>query len=415
MGSDGASERRVVLTADAQVSTIFLTGATGLVGSELLRRILTWDTGATVVLLVRARRRQGADQRVDALLDELFPEDGLRPNRRRVRVVEGELGVPRFGLTPPTFEALGRDLTHVYHLGADVRFDLPLDVARSTHVQATSTVLDIAEAAATSGDLERFHHVSTFAAGRRDGTAVVPELPPLLTRVFRNSYEQTKAEAEAAVLERSGEVPITIHRLGIVVGDSRTGWTSKFDAFYLLIRLLLDHIAQGLRIERLPVPARALLNAIPVDFTADALYALGHGRRDQSGEILNYTAGAQATTVARALQLWVEHFMSFHRTAGTVAPPLPELVPVEDATPETMADVFRDEVSAEVIDVMDQLMPYGFDTSLYDNRNMLAALESTPLALRPIADAIRPLVGYVLRTNWGNPHEARPPLAPPPA
>lgn len=396
------------------MSTVFLTGATGLVGSELLRRLLTWDPRTTVVVLVRPRRRHSAEERLSALLAELFPAGTPQPDRRRVRFVEGDLSAPRLGLSAADFDAAGRDLTHVYHLGADVRFDLPLDVARAVHVAATDAMLDLAAASAARGELERFHHVSTFAAGRRDLQPVVLELPPLLTRTFRNSYERTKAEAEALVLERSAEIPATIHRLGIVIGDSRTGWTSKFDTFYLMVRLLLDQLDQGLRLERLPVPGRALLNAIPVDIAADALYAIGHSRAGRSGEILHYTAGDRATRVLDALRLLIEEGAASDRRAGHEPRPIPELVALDDATPETVGQVLSADVSAGVLEMLSQLMPYGFDNAVYDNRNLLAALENTPIRVPPIAEVIGSLVAYPHRSNWGTVYEPRPPLAGPP-
>ena len=392
------------------MSTVLLTGATGLVGSELLRRILSWDPGTTVVLLVRSRRRQTAEQRVDALLADLFPEGTRKPDRGRVRIVEGDLLANRLGLTPEAFEALGRSLTHVYHLGADVRFDLPLQDARDIHVAATRGILDLASFGAARGELERFHHVSTFAAGRRDTGAVILEAPPLLTREFRNTYEQTKAEAEALALERAGDIPLTIHRIGIVVGDSRTGWTSKFDTFYLAMRLLLDGVRNGLKLGRVPVSGRALLNAIPVDFAADALYALGQGRRGQSGEILHFTAGSRATRVADALQQVMDHYVAFLARSGQAAPQLPELVPLDDLTSESLSEALGFGVSPEVLEVLRQLMPYAFDNAFYDNRALMAALAGTSLRPEPISVALPQLTDYVLRTNWGNPQEPRPDL-----
>ena len=392
------------------MSTVLLTGATGLVGSELLRRILSWDPGATVAVLVRSRGRRTAEERVDALLADLFPQGTLKPARGRVRIVGGDLLAERLGLEPRAFEELGRSLTHVYHLGADVRFDLPLADAREIHVGATRAVLDLASFAAARGELERFHHISTFAAGRRDTRALVLEGPPLLTRGFRNTYEQTKAEGEAVALERAGDVPVTIHRIGIVLGDSRTGWTSKFDTFYLAMRLLLDGVNHGLELERVPVSGRALLNAIPVDFASDALYALGQGRGGPSGEILHFTVGDRATRVFDALEQTMQVYVAYLARSGQVPPRLPELVPLDDVSSESLSEALGIGISTEVLGVLRRLMPYAFDNAVYDNRAFVAALAGTSLRPEPISVALHRITEYPLRTNWGTPHEPRPEL-----
>jgi nucleoside-diphosphate-sugar epimerase len=68
-------------------------------------------------------------------------------------------------------------------------------------------------------------------------------------------------------------VPTTILRPAIVVGDSRTGETEKFDGPYYLLRT----IARFHR-SRLPVPqfgkADATFNVVPVDYVVGALAAM---------------------------------------------------------------------------------------------------------------------------------------------
>lgn len=396
--------------------TILITGATGLIGGELLRRILRWDPVTTVALLVRARGRRSPAERVDALLAELFPASGPpAPPRSRLRIVAGDLQMPRLGLDAQTYSALAADLSAIYHLGADVRFDLSLDDARAINVLGSLALAELAAEAARHGAFERFHHVSTFAAsGRTAGRHVIPEAPPVLARSFRNTYEQTKAEAEVALLERAGEMPLTIHRVGIVVGDSRTGWTSKFDVFYMLFQLLLDNPEGGLALERVPVAARARVNAITIDFAADALFALGTLPRGESGEILHFTAGRDASLTADALQVGMDHFARYQAMLGRPVPPIPELIRVDEMSLERVNDVLGGQYSPEILDMLAALMPYGFDESIYDNRALLAALAATALRPRPLALDVPRIVEYPLRSSWGSIPEDRPPLGTPP-
>jgi nucleoside-diphosphate-sugar epimerase len=56
---------------------------------------------------------------------------------------------------------------------------------------------------------------------------------------FRNHYESTKFEAEKLVRHAmAGGLAATIYRPGIVVGDSRTGATQKYDGPYFLASFL---------------------------------------------------------------------------------------------------------------------------------------------------------------------------------
>ena len=396
--------------------TVLITGATGLIGSELLRRVLSWSPGLTVALLVRPRGRRSPDERVGELLAELFPaSSGPPPPRTRLRIVPGDLAAPGLGLSPRAHADLAADLVAIHHLGADVRFDLPLDDARAINVEGARALADLAVEAVRHGEFERFHHISTFAAsGRAPGRALIPEAPPVLAREFRNTYEQTKAEAELALLERAGEVPLTIHRAGIVVGDSRNGWTSKFDVFYMLFRLLLDDVDLGFPLERVPVPSRARVNALTIDFVADALYALGSLQRGDSGEILHFTAGASASFSADALEAGMAHFARYLGELGRRVPALPELIRLDDLSPEGAEAVLGSEYAPAILDIVGALMPYGFDDAVYDNRALLAALAATPLRPRPLEADVARIIEYPLRSAWGTIPEDRPPLGTPP-
>ena len=53
---------------------------------------------------------------------------------------------------------------------------------------------------------------------------------------FKNHYEETKFLAEVAV--RTSGLPATIYRPAIVVGDSRTGETGKFDGPYFILNAM---------------------------------------------------------------------------------------------------------------------------------------------------------------------------------
>ena len=137
--------------------TVFLTGATGFLGMEVLARLL--EAGDREVLaLVRADDDAAAEQRLDGVLATLW--DDPAPYRDRVSAVRGELTQPELGLGDRADEVAER--THaVLHCAASITFDLPLAEARAINVDGTARVLDFAVDAQAREGLDRFLHVST--------------------------------------------------------------------------------------------------------------------------------------------------------------------------------------------------------------------------------------------------------------
>ena len=86
---------------------------------------------------------------------------------------------------------------------------------------------------------------------------------------YRNTYEQTKAEAEALVRSRLGSLPGVILRPSIIVGDSRTGVTSSFKMMYWPLKIY----ARGLW-RTVPGYPDAVLDIVPVDFVAASVARL---------------------------------------------------------------------------------------------------------------------------------------------
>ena len=81
--------------------------------------------------------------------------------------------------------------------------------------------------------------LTAYVAGMRTGTVYEHEL--VIGQDFKNHYESTKYQAEVWVREYLDKVPTTIYRPAIVVGDSKTGETQKFDGPYYILRTFAAH------------------------------------------------------------------------------------------------------------------------------------------------------------------------------
>jgi thioester reductase-like protein len=136
-------------------------------------------------------------------------------------------------------------------------------------------VLDLAE---QTRALTRFQYVSTcYVSGRWTGPYAEDDLD--VGQVFNNFYEETKflAEAEVAELGKGG-LPTTVYRPAVVVGDSTSGVTQKYDGPYFALQWLL----RQRRVAVMPVvgdPTASRFNIVPRDFVVDAIAHLsGEGR-----------------------------------------------------------------------------------------------------------------------------------------
>jgi nucleoside-diphosphate-sugar epimerase len=138
------------------------------------------------------------------------------------------------------------------------------------NVDGTRNVLELAR---RCSGLQRLHYVSTcYVSGRYEGVFTEADLED--GQRFNNHYEETKYLAEADVRAAMGAgLPATIYRPSVVVGDSTTGATQKYDGPYFVMQWLMRQP----RLAVLPIvgrPARYRFNVVPRDFVIDAIEAL---------------------------------------------------------------------------------------------------------------------------------------------
>ena len=264
-----------------------LTGFPGFIGRRLVARLLEEDPELRVAALVEPRMADAAR----AAAAEIGGD--------RIEVIAGDIAERRLGLSDSDWERLTAKVTSAFHLAAIYNLAVPLEIAQRVNVEGTGNVLELCAACERLG---RLNYVSTaYVAGVRKGVVYEHELA--LGQEFKNHYESTKFQAEVWVRDAMADVPTTIYRPAIVVGDSRTGETQKFDGPYYMLRVISVSESRGM-----PIPqfgrAAAPFNVVPVDFVVDALIA-GSQSDDAVGETLHLvdpepvTASELLTLLAR--------------------------------------------------------------------------------------------------------------------
>jgi len=214
------------------MSTVFLTGGTGFLGSYLARELL--KQGNRLVFLARSRGNASASQRVDNLLTFLDPQ--AKDFKDAYSVVTGDVTKDHFGLVPDEYQRLiNYGIDEVWHVaGSDSFSEKVREKTFCTNVIGMERVLDFNNHTCP----KQFHFVSTaYVCGNTQG-AFNEDILDCGQR-FHNPYEETKFIAEQKSRAWSVANPRTvtfIYRPSIVVGESTTGKTTRFSGYYTYMR-----------------------------------------------------------------------------------------------------------------------------------------------------------------------------------
>lgn len=222
----------------AEPNAIFLTGITGFVGAFLTRELLK-TTEAVIYSLVRAETVERGAQRIRENLEQYNLWQDVYA--ARLIPVIGDLKLPKFGLTDEVFALLAETIDSIYHCGSKLSYVAPYEYLRAANVGGTQEALRLA----TTTTAKPFHYVSSLGillaykipeGGQEDDPLDAGKCPDV-------GYFQTKYVAERVVhLARERGIPVTIHRIGLIVGDSETG-VSNVDDF--VARMLAGCIQVG--------------------------------------------------------------------------------------------------------------------------------------------------------------------------
>jgi thioester reductase-like protein len=357
---------------------ILLTGATGFVGMELLARYLD-RTDRNIVTLVRASNDDEARSRIAETVHNLFGTGGER-YAERIQAVAGELTAPGLGLPPATRDQLAERVQMIIHCAASVTFTSPLEQARAINLTGTRRMLDFAELAITRGGLERFAHVSTaYVAGTHAGRFSEPDLD--LGQGFNNSYERSKFEAEQLIRARP-DVPSTILRPSIVVGDRRSGWTAAFNVLYWPLRAF----ARGL-FTAVPAIPSAPVDVVSIDYVADAIHSLCESPSG-IGQTYNLTAGVHASTMGEIAGVASRYFRR----------PLPTVL-----SPKDFAALARSSSAAQrsALESSAAYFPYFANGTVFDNTQARARLDPAGIQVSPLGEYLERLLDFATLSRWG--------------
>jgi long-chain acyl-CoA synthetase len=370
--------------------TILITGATGNIGAKIVARILQPDSSTALVLLARGRDDFEAARRVEVSLRTQSPELDQSLIRHQVRVLKGDIAQPDLGLSRPQWDRLANEVTHIIHAAAVTKFNLPLSCARETNLDGTANVMRLAKEAHRVGRLYRVAYISTaYVCGDKDGTFYEDELP--VNCSFSNSYEQTKWETERMVRSMMSEMPITIFRPSIVVGDSTTGRIANLNVLYAPLKL----ISQGV-VRALPGFSRTPLDVVPVDYVANAIRHIFLNTDHCEGRTFHIACGQDKAITAREVVDGAVGFFNESRVESRLG--LVRFVP--PALFHAVAPMFLGK-APRLQRLVEIYEPYMRLHRVFDCINTQNALRGTRIDPPPLAGYLRNILQYCLDSGWG--------------
>lgn len=346
---------------------LLITGFPGFIGSQLLPRLLAQDDAREAVCLVQRTHAEQARQSLDRLDT---PQLRLRD---RVRLVEGDITQPGLALADDGWLP---QVTDVWHLAGVYDTVAPRTLAEMVNVAGTRHML---AAAADLPRLRRFHHVSTcYVSGDHPGEFDEEDLD--VGQGFHSVYDETKFHAELAVRKAMADgLPATVYRPAAVVGDSRTGWTQKFDGPYFVVQFILRQPRRMSLLPRFTDPHAAWFNIVPIDYLADAITMLSL-REDNAGRTYQVADPAE-TSIADIVDTFAA--ATGHRVVWV---PLP-LTPVRAADRMPLVNRFV-RIPAPALD-------YLTSTTRYTCVNTQEDLRGTGVACPRFADYAPRLVEFI--------------------
>jgi thioester reductase-like protein len=221
----------------------FLTGATGYLGTYLLKSILE-RTNARVSVLVRSRNHEGAVARVMNKLDFYFGKTLAPGDRSRVVVYSGDLTEECFGLAPENYQRLAQYTDCVINCAANVRHYGSYEDFKAINLSAVNHLISFC----STGTYKPLQHISTISvasgASADHEVSTFSEFDSGVGQVSGSYYVQTKLEAEKLLLaSRQNGLSCNIFRVGNLTFDATNG---KFqeniedNAFYSLFKSYVE-------------------------------------------------------------------------------------------------------------------------------------------------------------------------------
>ncbi|MDQ7093806.1 amino acid adenylation domain-containing protein [Desulfosporosinus sp. PR] len=287
-----------------QKGNVLLTGATGFLGIHLLWELLK-STSCTIYCIVRGGE---AETRLMRLLKFYFSESLSAIDYSRIRVVNGDISLEKFGLSVRDYEALGDRVSTVIHAAGIVKHYGTYAEFEKINVRGTQEVIAFCLAFRRP-----MNHVSTISiAGNQlvqaTGNVRFSEAELYVGQNYQdNPYVQSKFDAEVYVLKaiNSELLQAAIFRVGMLSGRYTDGHFQENihkNAFYQKLKSLLDlkavprdQLHQELEFTPVDVCAKGIVNIIRTNTKTGRVFHMFNHKKIEIKKVIDilYSQGIE--------------------------------------------------------------------------------------------------------------------------
>jgi long-chain acyl-CoA synthetase len=367
---------------------IFLTGSTGYIGAHVAANLLE-GSGEALNLLVRAKSEQEAREKLWRALQ--LHLDFLRFREflaSRIQIFRGDLTGSKFGMDEQDYLRLARNTESIIHCAASLNRKSE-KTCLNVNLRGTLQVVELAMRARDDHGLRRFSHVSTVAvAGERKDENVREDSAIEWDRSDYDPYARTKKFCEHMIRELLPDVPRTIFRPSIVLGDSRRPETNQFGMVKAFVAL------SGWPI--LPFRPEDRLDIVPVDYVAGAIATL-HRKEKPAHEIYHLSSGADSETYAQLTSA----------IASTQGKRKPIFVPSLERTTSAVINFAAGRFGkvGEMATLLKVFSPYLVWNTVFDNSRVVAEMRYKPA---PFSSYCVPLLNFSRKNHFSYPYQEWP-------
>lgn len=315
--------------------TILVTGATGFVGKCLIQRLLQTCHVKRIYILLRGKRGQSVATREQSYLNEdvfSYFEDKAT-YLQKLTAIEGDVSLPRLGLSDADYNMLVSSVNVVYHGAATIRFNEGLKRATMINVYGTQQIIELCRAMVNFNCLV---HMSSFSAwfvkdhleekvydmdldvvkfldtikALNDDQVQLDELELKYigkNPKYPNSYMFTKTLAEILINTTATDLKVAIVRLpfiGHALKYPHPGWFDKMQTIIGIFCAFTTGMVRFVPETQLKVRSQIL----PVDSCSNAMIAISwevaNTSNPSSGNAVKVYNAFPAYEMMSSLEMW---------------------------------------------------------------------------------------------------------------